>query len=506
MDRPPRRPISLAVHVVADIVLIGTMVWVGWLFARTVGPRLSYPFDLEWMEGGMLTHALRVSQGLPLYVEPGPEFIPFIYPPLYPWVVGTLGRLGEVSYTLGRAVSVAGTVVACLLLVVGVARERLRWTAGVAAAALFLSCYDEVGAFFDIVRTDGLLVALLGGALLACRRATRPMLATGGVFLALAFATKHSVAVLGIPIAIVLWREYGWRRALWFAAWSMGPALAFTLVMEIASQGRFLEYVLLVPATHPIVGQRVFPLSEKELASAFPLALAAAAVALLFRFRHRSFGFRYWTPVALTGLVLVVLMRGHHGGYLNVLIPGFWLLSLLAGIGLGLGFRAHPLLHLALAGLVAHQVWSGGWTPSRYTPTQADRRAGEQVLDILRSYPGPVLMPHSPWYPVLVGKEPSFALIALWDVTHSRTPFPDTNDRIAQALRERRYDAVILASERFRWGLNQSYERVRAITLPGRALFPKTGWRARPRYVYEPRETPKAAAGPRAAPIEATGL
>ncbi len=489
MDRPHLpRPVATALRVVADAVLIGALAWVAWLFARTVGPRLTYPFDLEWMEGGMLVHALRVRQGLPLYVEPGPEFIPFIYPPLYPWIVGTLGRMGEVSYALGRAVTIAGTLGASALLVIGVAQERIRWTAGLAAAALFLSCYDEVGAFLDLVRTDGLLVLLLGGALVACRRATRPALAAGGLLLALAFATKHSMAILGLPIALVLWREAGRRRAAWFLAWSAGPALLFTLVLAIASQGRFLVYLLAVPATHPIVGQRVFPLSEKELAGAFPWALAAAALILLLHLRRRGFGFRYWVPVAATGLVMVVLMRGHHGGYLNVLIPGFWILALVAGIGLGLGMRAHPLAHLALAALVAFQVGKGGWKPSRYIPTEADVAAGQQVLDVVRSYPGPVLMPHSPWYPVLAGKEPSFALIALWDVTHPHTPFPKTDARITEAIRERRYDAVILASERFRWGLQQTYRRTRTISLPGRAFFPKTGWHARPRYVYEPRK------------------
>ena len=38
--------------------------------------RAPYPFDLEWMEGGMLAHAWRLANGLPLYVEPGPKIPP----------------------------------------------------------------------------------------------------------------------------------------------------------------------------------------------------------------------------------------------------------------------------------------------------------------------------------------------------------------------------------------------------------------------------------------------
>ena len=52
--------------------------------------RVVYPFDVEWMEGGMLLHGHRVQTGEGLYVIPSSEFIPFIYPPLYSWLLGCL--------------------------------------------------------------------------------------------------------------------------------------------------------------------------------------------------------------------------------------------------------------------------------------------------------------------------------------------------------------------------------------------------------------------------------
>src|SRR5688572_24966262 len=51
--------------------------------AEVWAARLGWPYDLEWMEGGMLAHSWRLAEGLPLYVEPGPEFVPFVYPPGY---------------------------------------------------------------------------------------------------------------------------------------------------------------------------------------------------------------------------------------------------------------------------------------------------------------------------------------------------------------------------------------------------------------------------------------
>lgn len=52
--------------------------------------RRTHPFDLEWMEGGMLAHAWRIVHGLPLYPEPGPEWIPYVYPPGYAAVLAAL--------------------------------------------------------------------------------------------------------------------------------------------------------------------------------------------------------------------------------------------------------------------------------------------------------------------------------------------------------------------------------------------------------------------------------
>ncbi len=534
-----------ALRLLADAIFLTALAGAAWWLWITFRARVGYGFDLEWMEGGMLVHALRVSQGQSIYVEPTPQFIPYIYPPLYAWVVGWLGRLLEVSYALGRSVSFAGTCLGAGLLVLVVRQEGYRWSLGLGAAALFLSCYEDSGAFFDLVRSDGLLIALLAGSLLLCRRATPAGLCAGGLLLVLAFLTKHSFAILGLPIALTLWRAHGWRRAAFFVAWSAVPALLAVIALQLATDGFFLTYLLGVPASHPIVAERAFPGCEKELALAFPWALSAASLAVLLLLRHhrppalywsaslltgmvatavlfvffkvraddqlplavswtsggaalaalllarqRSFPLLYWSATGGTGLALVILMRGHHGGFLNVLIPGFWLLALATALALGQATRRwkSPWLLLACAALLAGQTWLERWSPQKYQPTAADVAAGERTLETIAAYDGPVLMPHSPYYPVLVGKEPSFSLIALWDITHKFSPLKDEARCVNRALAAERYDAVILASAKFKYGLEKNYRNVRTLRYKGRTFFPKTGWRARPRYVFEPKK------------------
>src|ERR1700724_1957007 len=72
-------------------------------FAR----RLAYPYDLEWMEGGMLGHALRLAQGEGIYAEPSARFVSFAYTPPSPIVLWLLAPVTGVGYLPARAVSVA---------------------------------------------------------------------------------------------------------------------------------------------------------------------------------------------------------------------------------------------------------------------------------------------------------------------------------------------------------------------------------------------------------------
>jgi hypothetical protein len=513
IEAPPMKHASLALRILADLTLVGALAVMAWWMGTTFAGRVGYPFDLEWMEGGMLLHAVRVRDGLPLYVAPSPEFIPYIYPPGYAWFVGMLGRVFELGYPLARWVSMLGIALSALLLVIGVRQEGHRWSLGLGAAALFLSCYDEVGAFFDLVRTDGQQVFLMGAAVLLCRRVTKPALAAGGLVLWLAFTTKHNMAMLGLPIAIALWRVHGWRMAAWFAAWSAGPALAWTGWMQLSSDGYFLTYLLAVPATHPMVGTRMFPQAEIELMSAFPWPLALASLPIwlglgariLRRIRklpaHTApapapdarYARWYWIGVVSMGVVMVVLMRGHHGGFQNVLMPGFWLIALVTGFGLGAVAERwrHPLLSSAMlllaAGLVGFQSWDGRWKIDRYLPTDADLEVGQQLLEQIEAFDGPVLMPHSPYYPVMVGKPPSFALIALWDITHDHSPLKKEARAIDRAIQEQRFAAVISANKKLKYGVPKHYERTTTIKHDGRSLYPKTGWRVRPRYIYEPK-------------------
>lgn len=478
-------------RVVVEVPPVVLALGIAALFAETVAGRIGYPFDLEWMEGGMLVHAWRVLHGLPLYVKPSSDFIPFIYPPLYVWTVAAVGKVFGLGYAAGRAVSVAGTVAAALALVAAVRLEpergRGRWAMAIGAAGLFLSTYDEGGAFLDLVRNDGLLIGLLSWALVAVRHR---WLRTGGLLLALAFATKHNAAVLGLPAFIWLWRVHGRRDALRFLAWSAGPALVFLGAMQFEGDGLFLTYILGVPAVHPMVVERLFPGAERELFEALRWAIGGSAIAgvVLAATRRPRItpGGAYWLVQGAFLVIVAAVMRGHHGGFLNVLIPGTWALALLAGLGFDAVVRRWPRIWVraGVGALVAWQIWVGRWDPAQFAPTADDRSAGTKLIELLRDIDGPVLAPQFPWYPVKAGKKPGFHLVALWDIDHRHGPLRKYVKDVEADVAAQKWAAVVMSAKPLRYGFEKYYRRSTTLAPPRRSPKPKTGWPVRARYLW----------------------
>lgn len=479
----------------AELPALAGAAYVVVLLAVTVAGRLGHPYDLEWMEGGMLLHALRVMEGKPLYVVPSGDFIPFIYPPLYHWLLGGLGSLlGAVDYLPGRVLSLVGTMAGVWALVVALRKEGGSWPLSVAVGGLFLSTFDETGAFFDLVRIDGLLLALWAWALVAIRWG---WLRVGGLLLVAAFATKHHAAAFGLPALIWLWRTEGRSAALRFAAWSVGPALAFTLGMLLEGDGMFLTYLLGVPAGHGVVAERLFLTAPKELALGLPVLTGGILAGLVVSWRRSGAGNLYWAAQCLLALALACLMRGHVGGFKNVLIPGYWAVALAGGLGI-VALRTRFPRPAVLAGvslLLGAQGWLGRWEPERYRPRPQDEAAGDRVVAKLAGVEGDVLAPWHPWLAVKAGKAPAFHLIALWDIDHDWGPLHGEVDAIRAEIASHRWGGIMTANDRPAYGIREHYERGPMVRPAGQALKPRTGWAVQPHRIWVPRSPAQATSG-----------
>ncbi len=445
--------------------------------ASTMRARWSFPGDIEWMEGATLVSAMRVRDGLPLYATPSPDWIPFIYPPLHAWILGVLSHVFPLGYGLGRAVSIVGFVGSCAALAYAARQEGARLASALGCVGLFVGTYENSGTFFDLVRTDALSMALLGWSLaLGAGTSARSHIASGLV-LALAFVSKQHVAMFGIVMAPALAVRFGWRRGLAFGLAAALPALAFVVAMNVASDGLFLRFLIEVPATHGMVRARLIPGAQFEVWKAAPITLTAALVGGVWLWRRA-----YWSLISGMALLVVSLMRGHTGGYLNVLIPMMWVVSLWPALAMR-ELRWAWVPHVGLV-LLGAQLWQGRASLRRFEPRPADVVELSALIEEIRELPEPVLMPHAPYYPVLAGKKPSFGLITLWDIDHDDGPFRGGVKRIRDAITDHHWASIVLPDDKLGFGLKDAYRRDHI--LRARPVATKTGWPVRIRSVWVP--------------------
>lgn len=258
----------------------------GWLVGALISiwaARLVYPYDLEWMEGGMLSHAWRLANGLPLYVAPNPDFIPFVYPPGFSAIVAVVGQWFGLTPWTGRLVALSGVAAACGAMGWGLWRHTGDKLVGALAAALFLGTYSASGAFMDMARPDTLFVGTLAWALVLGAERRKGAEIAAGWMLAVSFTMKQNAAAFGLPILLGIWARDDWRVALRFGLAAALPAGAFTLFMQVISEGRFLVYLIDVPSSHPQLFDRVLPGMFRETGTAMPWVVALPAVWLVLR-------------------------------------------------------------------------------------------------------------------------------------------------------------------------------------------------------------------------------
>jgi len=550
MERIPRDRIL-------DLLPLMLAFAVAWLVIGTWIARWDYPYDLEWMEGGMLAHAWRLQQGLELYPAPNPDFIPFVYPPGYTSILALLGNVWTLGHPLGRAMSALSSLAAAAAVVFGVHRHGGSAAIGVMAAAVFLGTYASSGAFMDLVRPDSGHVALLAWSIVLGLEDRRGAAAAAGLLLAASFLFKHNAAAYGLPMALGIAMRSGWRQGLAFAMSAALPALGATLYMQGVSDGRFLNYLISVPGSHPLVANRGWPNGAAEIGEALTLPLVGSALwmavrtpkmaQLSLRFvavsaglvalvlgvygygieslsgvRHPSAWVRiatfssigvlafvgvltavrrrsdtswrlvYGAGIGGVALATAMLMRAHHGGFINVFLPAHWVVAFAVGMAaararqtyggwlttsvLAFGFSAHLLV----------VAWD--FPTDKFRPTEEDREAGARVVAQVAACTGPVHSPYAAWIPVQAGFAPSMHAIALWDVTHKRGPFRAHVEGLHEAAREQYWGCVVDGGSRpLGISIPAHYVPSERFSIQGGVFRPKTGWRARPTQILTPK-------------------
>lgn len=448
----------------ALVVLLAALAFGALLYA--FAGRAVYPFDLEWMEGGMLVHSLRLLEGKPLYGPPALDFVPFLYTPLYPAVLAALAKLLGLGYSLARALSIVSYLGASAAGLWLVRRLGGSWLVGLAALAIPAAAFVPTGAWYDLARPDSLALALTTlGVLLGWRASEGSHLAAvlAAASMVTAFFAKQTSSAFMLAVAGALLARH-WRVGLTYLVGLALLGLPPLLLLDHASQGWFWTFVFRLHQQHPFRPVRGFLAAPGLLALLLAPGLALCAWAIR---RARSAGLLYACWVALWGWLVSCLGYGTQWAFVNAIVPGVFFSALAIGIAAGrllqVGLAGHrPLVVLGLLGLgllfapngparlilpLAPPSWKmapralTGYDPRPFVPRDSHRQAGEALLARLRRADGDVLIPPHPFYAFLAGKPVHLHSMGLLDVVAAGLPPPRG---LPQALREKRFALIVM--------------------------------------------------------------
>lgn len=476
-----------------------------WNVVHVALRRVSYPFELEWMEGGLLVQVSHVLSGKSLYQQPSPEFMPFLYAPGYTYVGAIFAKILGTSLFSLRVVSIASTIAIFGILFCLVHAETRSVFAGTMAAGLFAGTFDLSGAWFDLARVDSLALALALGAVLSVRIARRPAaFVASGLFAAASAFTKQNMLVI-LPV-IVLWSaSRGWRAVAASVGSFAVAALAAVVYLQAQSRGWFWYYVVELPATHGMKGREelVTAFFREELFRALPVATTCALLflggfPLAVSGKARSF------HGILAALLLAVsyASRLHMGSSLNDLMPAHAALALVFGLTLqgaspenSVGRKAAgQLFACALLGAVQFVLLFDDF--DRYVPDGRDYAAGERIIEQIRSVPGDVLVVNHPYLALLAGKSVFAHQMALIDVFEANRDPRGVQDLLRREwtplFEQHHFSEVILDNDWYVFirELRDNYRQVARLPIDEHDLWPKTATHIRPELIFVPGPSP----------------
>jgi hypothetical protein len=500
---------SKIVRLIAVLIAVFAYGVTAWLFAR----RMLYPYDLEWMEGGMLCHSLRLLEGRPIYGPPSVEFIPYLYTPLYPALLAGMGKILGLRYAIARFVSIASFFGATWLGYRFAARNGGSRAAAAGAMAIPTAAFVKTGSFYDMARPDSLWLLLVTAGLLLLYRAARDdegkrrtdrkrhlVAAVAAALLVAAFFTKQIASPLMIAAAVAL-LLLDWRLTPAFGGSLAAIGLPALWISNKVTGGWFWRYVFELHQQHSFFADRAFKETPIELLKIVGPALLLVPWALA---RRRSPALLYAAWLGGVGMVVACVAFGTQWAYENAYIPGVFFPSLAIAVAAGRLVTANPhekvprlrpalVYAIGAASIVLlkydpRNVCQPGGACRPLVPTAEDRAAGDRLIERLRAAPGEVFIPFHPFYGHLAGKKTWLHRMGVMDIWRAGMGSPQG---LYQATREHRWSMAVfddkIGGTWFTFpGFLQEYEEVTPQIGPPVV----SGSPTQPRQVFVPR-TPK---------------
>ena len=495
-------------HFLSSLLILISIFYIG-LYLWTALHRITYPYELEWMEGAMVDECRQLLLGNQLYRAPGLEYVPFIYPPGY-FVVSALAmRLFGVGFFAPRIVSLLASCGSMMLLFKIVKRETGSFPAGIISSGLFAAAYQATGTWMDIARVDSLfLFWIVLGIFTATRWSAR---SGSAVITALIFSAAFFTKQVALAPALAVGVYYLIKDRKQFLLYIITLIVAAgggTLLLNLYYGGWYIYYVFRLSSHHALQFSQIKEFVFRDILRIFPVIFGIGVYAWIVIIKDRrsirdaSSGLLYLL-LSASMFVVSFIGRGNINSYINTLLPMALALALLSGWIWGKTWpritevqgKQFPIPHslfpiTIISLLIIVQFIMLLYLPSKYIPDIEDSQAGDRLVSIMESAEGPVLLPFHGYLPQLAGKESSAHWTAVLDLLLAMDEKDDDPARIwldqfIAALEEGRYEEIILDREDwFPDLLELHYKEVGTLFGNKPVFYPVTGYPWRPQFIY----------------------
>jgi len=475
--------------------------------------RVFYPLELDYIEGVMMDHVVRLAQGRPIYVAPSLDFITLAYMPGFATLSSLLARAFGPAFWEPRLVSLVAMSINAALVARILWLETRDRTVAIAGAGLLISAFGVTGGHYDVGRPDSLMLCLALSGLFVLRFTRRlPGALLSAFLLTLAFFTKQHAAWFVVAALFHLALSDRLRLWVFFAtalvgcvggyfalrAW-LGPWFSF-FTWEIPSHWSQLDKVRILN----YVGHGLFgTLGVLTIASILSLALPD-------RPWEGPRGVWWWA--ALGAVCTGFMATLDPDAFRHVINPTVVMFSVLGPLTLWMvsghiaswpdgseGSRA--VRSSVLYALLLVQFLPMAYSLHEQRPHPRGDDAHTVLMERIKAWPGPVLMLYHGFYAWQAGKGTALHQITLDDIARARGNWllrkdPAFLDRLFAPLRSGPNRPMIITdvaldrsgSESNRWWreVAQSYRMADTLGWERAALNPVNGNHWTPHFVYLP--------------------
>jgi len=474
------------------------------IFLFSAGMRLVYPYEVEWNEGAVLDHAIRILDGKPIYTAPSLDFSAFVYTPFYYYVTSVVMKIGGEGLWAGRLVSILSILLSAFLIGKIVRRETSSSMLSVSGAMLFIAFYRLTGFFYDIVRMDSLALCLVVAAIYSALYFRRGHI-IGAIFVALAYFTKQQMLFVWPAIALCFALRDR-RQLISFAFLSLLIVVAGTIVLSLSTNGWYRFYTYTIPSMKASAGfdwQTALEFFRYWMLGSFGFTTLAILIAI-FAVRKDAKSARGNLFVIIACYIMATISGaigfGNPGGYKNVLMPLAATISIIFPISANIiseGIRKFLDGDRSSNSQISAAIMLLAFLSLAYNPlgqkmlfaSTKQRLAGDEFMAKLKAMPGDVWIPYHGYIGRLAGKQTHVHFMAMNDalVPHDTTSIRYQHE-IDSSLAAFRFTSIIRDEENvFHWDSVQHYSRSGTIFQTPNVFISRIGdAQTRPQFIYLP--------------------